>query len=82
MRPRWRPSGELGDRLALLLAAMVAFKFSNWLWLSARVPGKPALLAKLIIQYLAFAVFCILVALALRRPLPRAISRLRLHRVL
>jgi len=82
MRPQWRPSGELGDRLALLLAAMVAFKFSNWLWLSARVPGKPALLANLIIQYLAFTVFCILVALALRRPLPRAISRLRLHRVL
>ncbi len=82
MRPQWRPSGDLGDRLALLLAAMVAFKFSNWLWLSARVSGKPALLANLIIQYLAFAVFCFLVALALRRPLPRAVSRLRLHRVL
>ena len=82
MRPLWRPSGEQADRLALLLAAMVAFKFSNWLWLAARVPGKPALLANLIIQYLAFAVFCVLVALACRRPLPRLVSRLRLHRVL
>ncbi|MHB1526514.1 MAG: glycosyltransferase family 87 protein [Candidatus Dormibacteria bacterium] len=82
MRPHWRPSGELADRLALLLAAMVAFKFSNWLWLSARVPGKPALLANLILQYLAFGVFCLLVALACRRPLPRGVSRLRLHRVL
>jgi len=82
MRPQWRPSGELADRLALLLAAMVAFKFSNWLWLSARVPGKPALLANLIIQYLAFASFCLLVALACRRPLPAWLGRWRLHRVL
>ena len=82
MRPVWQPSGELADRIGLLVLAYGAFKFSNWMWLAVRVPGRPALLANLVIQYLAFGCFCLLVALALRRPLPGWLRRLRTHRLL
>lgn len=82
MRPPLRPSGQAADRLALLLLAVVAFKFSDWLWLSSGVSGRPALLANLLIQCLAFAVFCVLLARACRRPLPSWFSRIRLHQLL
>ncbi len=78
----WQPRGELADRVGILVIAYGAFKFSNWLWLAERVPGRSALLANLIIQYLAFAGFCVLVALALRRPFPAWLRRLRAHRLL
>lgn len=81
MRPPLRPAGQAADRLAILLLAVVAFKFSDWLWLSSRISGRPALLANLLIQCLAFAVFCVLLALACRRPLPSWLSRIRLHRL-
>ncbi len=82
LSPEWRPTSELADRLGLLLICFGAFKFSNWLWLSDRVPGRTALVINLVIQYLAFAAFCVLLALACRRPLPALIRRLRLHRLL
>ncbi|MHB1499654.1 MAG: hypothetical protein ACYCYK_00550 [Candidatus Dormibacteria bacterium] len=72
----------MADRVGLLLVAYGAFKFSNWMWLAARVPGRTALLANLVVQYLAFGSFCVLVALALRRPLPNVLRRLRIHRLL
>jgi hypothetical protein len=82
MRPAWRPSSELADRVGLLVIAWAAFKFSNWMWLAERVPGRTALLANLVIQYLAFGCFCLLVALALCRPLPGWLRRWRTHRLL
>ena len=82
MSPVWHPSGELADRIGLLVIAYGAFKFSNWMWLAARVPGRSALLANLVIQYLAFGCFCLLVALALRRPMPQWLKGMRTHRLL
>ncbi|MHB8393970.1 MAG: hypothetical protein ACYDC5_05610 [Candidatus Dormibacteria bacterium] len=82
LTPEWRPNSDLADRLGLLVISYGAFKFSNWPWLSDRVPGRPALVANLAIQYVAFAAFCVLLALACRRPLPVLIRRLRLHRLL
>jgi hypothetical protein len=61
---------------------LVAFKFSDWLWLSSRVSGQPALLVNLLIQSLAFAVFCVLIAITCRRALPRWVARARPHRLL
>jgi hypothetical protein len=80
--PEWRPTRDVADRLGVLVFAFGAFKFSNWLWLSNRVPGKAALLANLLLQYVAFAAFFLLVAIALRRPLPRWIRRLKPGRLL
>lgn len=81
-RPSWQPTGELADRLVVLAAAMVAFKVSNFPFLKDHLPGRPALLANLVVEYLAFLVFCLLVAVALRRPLPRVLTRWRPHRLL
>lgn len=81
-RPAWRPTGELADRLVVLAAAMVAFKVSNFPFISEHVPGRTALLANLVLEYVAFLIFCVLVALALRRPLPRLLVRWRPHRLL
>lgn len=81
-RPEWRPSGDRADRLALLALAMVAFKFSNWQFLSERIPGRAALLANFVVEYVAFLLFCGLVALTLRRPLPGWVVRNRPHRLL
>ncbi len=81
-RPAWRPTGDRADRLVVLAAAMVAFKFSNSQVLSQRVPGRAALLANLVLEYIAFVAFCALIVVALRRPLPRLVARLRPHRLL
>jgi hypothetical protein len=82
LRPQWRPTNEVADRLGVLVIAFGAFKFSNWLWLATRLPGKAALLANLLLQYLAFAVFFLLIAVALRRPLPAWLRKLRPRRLL
>ena len=82
LRPAWRPTGERADRLVILAAAMVAFKVSNSQFLTHHVPGRGAELANFILEYLAFLVFCGLIVLALRRPLPAWAARWRPHRLL
>ncbi len=70
------------DRLALLGLALVALRFANWSWLSARIPGEAAFLANFAIQVLAFLAFCLLVAVGCRSPLPAWVVRLRPGRLL
>jgi hypothetical protein len=75
-----RPSALTADRLVLLFLAVVALKFANWGWLTARVPGRVALLANAAIQFLAFGIFVVLIALSCRDSLPGWLRRLRLGR--
>ena len=68
------------DRLVLLFVALIALKFANWGWLIARVPGRVAFLANVAIQFLAFGIFVVLIALSCRGRLPGWLRRLRLGR--
>jgi len=65
------------DRLALIAMALAAFKFANWSWLSARIPGRGAAIASDALQFISFLLFVVLVALSCRAALPEWIRRAR-----
>ncbi len=80
--PSWAPQGAFADRLVLLVVALVALRFANWLWLADRVPGQAALTANLVFQYVAFLAFVAVVALCCVRTLPGWLTRLKPGRLL
>ncbi len=57
-------------------------RFANWLWLAHRVPGRPALLANLLLQEVAFVGAVALIALACRQAVPGWVRRWRPQRLL
>jgi hypothetical protein len=74
---RCRPLPIAADRLALIGMALAAFKFANWTWLSARIPGRGAEIANDSLQFVSFLLFIVLVTLSCRATLPDWIRRAR-----
>ena len=72
-----RSDPNAADRLVLVLLSLVGLRFANWLWLSARIPGRAAFVANVALQVLSFAVFVFLIAQSCRTTLPHW---LRVHR--
>jgi hypothetical protein len=70
------------DRLVLVLLSLVGLRFANWLWLSARIPGKASLVANVALQVLPCAVFVFLIAQSCRTTLPHWLRVHPLRRLL
>jgi hypothetical protein len=69
-RTGMRSDPNTADRLVLVLLSLVGLRFANWLWLSARIPGKAGLVANVALQVLPCAVFVFLSAQSCRTTLP------------
>jgi hypothetical protein len=65
-----------------VLLSLVGLRCANWLWLSARIPGKAGLVANVALQVLSCAVFVFLIAQSCRTTLPHWLRVHLLRRLL